>query len=258
MKHVLILFLCIFTLCLSAYDNPMNTVRTSTIDGIAAVLTKAASEITLQSAPNQRMDLVVANGLAYLRKTAQPTWDGYFQVIQTKAAEYQVTDRIAFTGNIFEVLRPWWIGTKANKALLEPAIDYIVAHPHENLTVKAVALAYDLKEYERVLSLIKGTDVISGHVVHSYFALGQVDDGIQYYYDVLDKERWNASNARELFPVVWKAVLKKYGNDAVKMAEFKQLNAKYASIYTNKMYDSAKPESSPWRPLVTILTAQSK
>jgi len=258
MKRILTLLLCVFACGLFAAENPMMTVKNSAVTGIDAVLTAASQDETILTAPNRKMDLAVAYGLAYLKKTAEPTWDGYFTIVSNKAKELGVEDRLAYTGNIFEVLRPWWIGSKCTKALIDPAIAYIAAHPHDNFVDKAAQLAFDVKEYTVCLEWAAKNKRSLASAFRSYIALGQADAAFTYYYDGLEKEQWPASTARSLFPEVWKEVLKKYGKDAAKLAEYKALNAQYASQYTSKLYDSADPSKSPWRPLVTILTAQSK
>lgn len=259
-KHVIALLVAA-VLCgttMAAYVNPMTTVKNASVDGIAAILESASQTITKDSPANQKMDLVVAYGLAYLKQTDKPTWDAYFNIIQTKSAEYGVTDRIVFNGNVYEVLRSWWIGAKSNKDLLQPAIAYITTHPHPNLVLKVGALCADIGDHEAALKWFESSKHASGVAIRSYVALDRPLDAINYYYNGLENYAWSAQHAREQFNIVWKLVLDNCGSDTAKLATFKQKNAKYASMYTNKMYESAKPESSPWRSLVTILTAQSK
>lgn len=258
MKRVITLIWCLLACGVFAAENPIMTVKNSPATGIDAVLAAASADESILAVPNRKMDLAIAYGVAYLKKTEMPTWDDYFAIVSSKAKELGVEDRLAITGNIFEVLRPWWIGSKTTKALVDPAIAYIAAHPHDNFTDKAVQLAFDVKEYNACLEWSSKAKRPSAAAFRSYIALGQVDTGITYYYTGLEQEKWPAQTARNLFPEMWKEVLKKYGKDPVKLAEYKALNAQYASQYTNKLYDAKDPAKSPWRPLVTILTAQSK
>ena len=259
MKFLLgsLIMFSVIGLC-AGYVNPMNTVKGASVASLPQVLADAEKSLQADAPDNAKMDLAVAYGLAYLKQTDAPTWDAYFKIVSDKAKELGVEDQIDTTANVFEVLRKWWIGNKSNHSLLDPALAYISQHKTNVTVLKAAALSYELNDYAGCLNWIKGSGEVSGHALRSYIALGQVDAAIDYYYTTLENERWSAGNARELFPVVWKAILKAYGTDADKMAEFKARNARYASQYTTKMYDAEDPSNSPWRPLVTILTAQSK
>lgn len=259
MKFLLggLLVFSVIGLC-AEYVNPMNNVKGASVASLPQVLADAEKGLSADASANVKMDLAVAYGLAYLKQTDAPTWDAYFKIVSDKAKELGVEDQIDTTANVFEVLRKWWIGNKSNRSLIDPALAYINQHKNKVTVLKAAALCYDLNDYTGCLDWLNGSGEVSGHALRSYIELGQVDVAIDYYYTTLENERWSANDARRLFPVVWNVILKAYGTDSGKMAEFKARNARYASQYTTKLYDAEDPGNSPWRPLVTILTAQSK
>jgi hypothetical protein len=259
MKKLLIGLCALCALAVSAAENPMNTVRTTkNVEELPAVLQAASAEITLQSPENRRVDLCVAYGLAYLRSTDVPTFDAYIKVVQDKAIELKCWDACKITGNVFEVLRPWWIGEKFTKALTDPAIEWIAANPHVNLYSKAAILSYDHEDYAQAVSWWEKRKGGSAYAIIAYAKLGQLDAGIDYFYSKLGTKEWSPESGVNAFKKAWELVLEKSKSDPAVLDKYKKLNATYASMYTNYLYDASDPAKSPWRPLVTLLTAQSK
>lgn len=257
MKSIIVCLVSIVTLAVFAVENPTSTIRNTAVADMDEVLTSLSNNAEIMKSPILKMNLAVANGLVYLKKTDNPSWDVYIKIVQDKAKEFGVEDKLAISNATFNVIRNWSIGPKS-VALVAPAIAYIEASNNPVFAESAVQLSYDAKKYEDCLKWAAKMNTISRHVCMSYFNLNLIDEGVEYYYSALEKEQWNPRDAREMFNVVWKGVLKKYGDNATELAKFKAKNAKYASQYTTKLYDAADPSKSPWRPLVVILTAQSK
>lgn len=251
---------CLMSVCAFiafAVENPTSTIRNTAVADMDGVLATLANNAEIMKSPALKMNLAVANGLVYLQKTDAPSWDTYIKIVQDKAKEFGVEDKLATSNAMFNVIRNWSIGKKS-VALVTPAIAYIEASNNPVFAESAAQLSYDVKKYEDCLKWAAKMATPSRHACMSYFQLGLIDEGIEYYYSGLEKEQWNPNDARDLFNTTWKGVLKKYGDNAAELAKFKARNAKYASQYTTKLYDVAEPNKSPWRPLVVILTAQSK
>lgn len=257
MKSIIVCLMSILTFAVFAVENPTSTIRNTAVADMDGVLVSLSSNAEIMKSPILKMNLAVANGLVYLKKTDNPSWDAYIKIVQDKAKEFGVEDKLATSNATFNVIRNWSIGPKS-VALVAPAITYIEASDNPVLAASAAQLSYDVKKYEDCLKWAAKMTVPSRHACMSYFQLSLIDEGIEYYYSALEKEQWSPQDARDLFNTTWKGVLKKYGDNATELAKFKAKNSKYASQYTTKLYDAADPNKSPWRPLVVILTAQSK
>lgn len=257
MKRFIVSLLSICVSTVFAVENPTSVIRKTAVADMDGVLQSLAKDEAIMKDSLLKMNLAVANGLVYLRKTDNPSWDVYLKIVQDKAKEFNVEDKLATSTAMFNVTRNWSIGKKS-VALVAPAIAYIEASGNAVFAESAAQLCYDVKKYDECLKWGAKMSVPSRHVYMAYFQVNRIDDGIQYYYSGLENEQWKANDAKDLFSIAWKGVLKKYGDNPTELAKYKAMNAKYASQYTTKLYDAADPAKSPWRPLVTILTAQSK
>lgn len=257
MKSIIVCLVSIVTLAVFAVDLPTSTIHNTAVADMDGVLDSLSGNAEIMKSPVLKMNLAVAHGLVYLKKTDNPYWNVYIKIVQDKAKEFGVEDSLATSIATFNVIRKWSIGPKS-VALVAPAIAYIEASNNPVLAASAAQLSYDAKKYEDCLKWAAKMTGPSKYACMSYFHLGLLDEGITYYYSALENEQWSPQDARALFNTTWKGVLKKYGDNATELAKFKAKNAKYASQYTTRLYDAADPNKSPWRSLVVVLTAQSK
>jgi len=172
-----------------------------------------------------------------------------------KAQELGVKEAMYKNPVVLVMLRKWWIGNKLTPVMIQDAIAYQEAHPLKANMFGIANMYYDLGDYVNATSWFEKDDRGSTNLIRCYINLGQKQKAIEYYYDKLNNKKFSPAAAQEMFPVIWSLIL---DDTTIDLQAAKDRNARMASKYTSYLYESAKPAESPWRALVTLLTAQSK